>query len=103
MQMQHGPATWACSMDVKHRNLERSCSVNKQHGYAYTLLKTLVFPPVEWIWALDLGFQCGEANGKKRELALFSFALGAVAFFALVLNALSLSRGRKQAPSCVYF
>jgi hypothetical protein len=47
------------------------------------LLKTLAFPNAERLWALELGLQLG--GRKKREFALFSFTLGAFAFFALFL------------------
>ncbi len=33
---------------------------------AYTFLKTLVFPPDEWFWDLELGFQCGAAKRGNR-------------------------------------
>jgi hypothetical protein len=61
--------------------------MNKQHGIATgtksmnnanILLNTLAFSPSMWIWAaLELGFQCV----KKHKFALFSFALGAFAYF----------------------
>jgi hypothetical protein len=46
--MQHEAAAWkaagTCSMES---------SRDMQHGHAYTSLKTLAFPPLEWIWILE--------------------------------------------------
>jgi hypothetical protein len=47
----------------------------------YISLKTFAFLPAERLWALKPDFHFGLR--KKREFALFSFALGAFAFFAL--------------------
>jgi hypothetical protein len=72
----------------------------------YILLKTLAFHPAEHIWALEPGFQC--EREKKREFALFPFALGAFAFYSALFSSrfrsLFLLRAReresaKKAPS----
>jgi hypothetical protein len=44
----------------------------------------LLFPPAERLWALKPDFHCGLR--KKREFALFSFALGAFTFFRALFS-----------------
>jgi hypothetical protein len=48
----------------------------------HTLLKTLAFPPSEWLWVLEPGFDRGEAKGRNSANSRF-FAPGAFAFFAV--------------------
>jgi hypothetical protein len=62
------------------------------------------FPPAERLWALKPDFHCG--GTKKCEFALFSFALGAFAFFSgffslpfCVLFLASRSRAQKRKKS----
>jgi hypothetical protein len=76
--MKHGHAAWTCSTEIQNENVSQKCGMNKQHGkqqYAagicrrdnyivYTLLKSLAFPPAQWIWALKQGFECGAAKGE---------------------------------------
>jgi hypothetical protein len=51
----------------------------------YTLLKTLAYPPAEWLGALEPGFQWGAVKGGKVRIhALFSFALGTFVYFRTV-------------------
>jgi hypothetical protein len=42
-----------------------------KHGPAYTLLKTLAFPPAEWILTPEQTFQCDAAKVGKSAGALF--------------------------------
>jgi hypothetical protein len=56
----------------------------------------IFFPPAARLWALEPDFHC--EGRKKREFALFSFMLGAFAFFALFFLA-SRSRARMREKS----
>jgi hypothetical protein len=59
--MQHGHEAWTCSMDM-HTPYSSPC-----------------FATAGWIWTMELVFQCDAA----KEIALFSFAFSAFAFFKL--------------------
>ncbi len=52
--MQYGKAAWGM-----------------QHGHAHTLLKTLAFPPAQWVSTLELGLHfavlCGKERKKRKE------------------------------------
>jgi hypothetical protein len=64
--MQHDQAAWKSSI-----------------GHAYTKLKTLAFPPAEWIWALEPGFQWFGTGRKKADSRYFLSRSALSLFYAL--------------------
>jgi hypothetical protein len=67
----------------------------------YILTQDPCFPPAERLWVLKPDFHCG--GRKKREFALFSFALDVFAFFALFfLRAFALFFGEKSTSTSGY-
>jgi hypothetical protein len=72
-------------------------SMERQQRHAYTIIKTLAFPPDEWIWTLEPVSQCGPAKGGGE--ALFSFALGVL----FMLRAREHENAKKpRAPTSAY-
>jgi hypothetical protein len=74
MDMQHRLAARTRSLDKQKGHEAWTCSINMQcgkaawgtqHGHAHTLLKTLAFPPAQWVSTLELGFQCCAAKKGK--------------------------------------
>jgi hypothetical protein len=66
--------------------------------YSIHLTQDPCFPPAKQLWALKPDFHCG--GRKKSEFAVFSFVLGAFAFFAIFfLRAFTLFFGFKLASA----
>jgi hypothetical protein len=90
--MQHGKAAEICSRDMLH-------------GHAYTLFKTLAFPPSEWICALEPGFWCSAAKNSHffslSALSLFrALFIRAPAFF-FAFRSRAQNGGKARPPSSV--
>jgi hypothetical protein len=67
--MQHEQAAWKSSIDMHTQNS-----------------KLLLYPPAEWIWALEPGFQWFGKGRKKKPIRAIFFRARRFRFFALFFS-----------------
>jgi hypothetical protein len=79
--------------------------MNEKWYLTHTLLKTLAFPSAEWLWALEPGFQCDAAKGRKARIGAFFLWRLTLSFFRALFSlrkALTSAKAQKKRgrPPC---
>jgi hypothetical protein len=89
MERKHGPqyaqhATWTHSMDMKHRNSERTWSIKsgmeKQQEHAHSLFRPLLFPLPSGL-GYGTGFPVWGSKGRKSANLDFFLSRSALSLF----------------------